>query len=197
MCRPDHPSSPIRRTRNQKSPAMDRRVPAYSAACKNCVWYTACLKRLSEGNDLTLIPGLGRSKRDVMIDQIPTVSDLSAVNSAAFITGKKTVFKGIGPDSLEKFIARARLITTKGAAYLSAPLSLVSVAPATASGTLPRSASTRIPPTNRACDARAPRLLARVPQRGLRQRVHILGWGRGREGVQRGLVAYDSQSGQS
>ncbi len=59
-----------------------------------------------------------------MIDRIATISDLAAANPAGFITGKKTVFNGIGPDSLEKFIARARLITTKGAAYLSAPLSL-------------------------------------------------------------------------
>jgi predicted RecB family nuclease len=47
-----------------------------------------------------------------------------AINSAGFIAGKKTVFKRIGSRSLEKFIARARLIANKGAAYLSAPLSL-------------------------------------------------------------------------
>ncbi len=99
-------------------------LPAYSAACKNCVWYTACLKQLSDSDDLTLIPGLGRSKRDVMIDRIPTISDLAAAKPAGFITGEKTVFNGIGPDSLEKFIARARLISNKGAAYLTAPLSL-------------------------------------------------------------------------
>ena len=99
-------------------------LPAYSGACKNCVWYTACLKQLSTADDLTLIPGLGRSKRDVMIDRIPTISDLAAANPAGFIAGKKTVFSGVGPDSLEKFVARARLIATKGAAYLSAPLSL-------------------------------------------------------------------------
>jgi len=102
----------------------EKSLPAYSGTCKNCVWYTACLKQLSEGDDLTLIPGLGRSKRDVMIDRIPTIPDLAAANPAGFITGKKTVFKGIGPDSLEKFIARAKLIATKGAAYLSGPVSL-------------------------------------------------------------------------
>jgi predicted RecB family nuclease len=59
-----------------------------------------------------------------MIDRIPTIPDLAAANPAGFITGKKTVFKGIGPDSLEKFIARAKLIATKGAAYLSGPVSL-------------------------------------------------------------------------
>ena len=43
---------------------------------------------------------------------------------AGFIKGKKTVFKGIGPDTLEKFTARARLISTKGVAYLRAPVLL-------------------------------------------------------------------------
>jgi predicted RecB family nuclease len=99
-------------------------LPAYSAVCKNCVWYSACLKRLSDSDDLTLIPGLARSKRDVMIDRIPTISDLATANPAGFITGKKTIFNGVGPESLEKFIARARLIANKGAAYLTAPLSL-------------------------------------------------------------------------
>jgi predicted RecB family nuclease len=102
----------------------DRTLPAYSGVCKNCVWFTACLKQLSNDDDLTLIPGLGRSKRDVMIDRIPAIADLAAVNVAGFIKGKKTDFPGIGPDTLEKFAARARLLTTKGAAYLRAPVSL-------------------------------------------------------------------------
>jgi predicted RecB family nuclease len=41
-------------------------LPAYSAVCKNCVWYTACIDRLTKSDDLTLIPRLGRSKRDVL-----------------------------------------------------------------------------------------------------------------------------------
>ena len=65
----------------------EKSLPAYSATCKNCVWYTACLKELSGSDDLTLIPGLGRSKRDVMIDSIPTISDLAAANPAGFING--------------------------------------------------------------------------------------------------------------
>jgi hypothetical protein len=42
-----------------------------------------------------------------------------------FITGKKTAFKGVGPDMLRKFHERAKLNTKKGAApYLTAPVSL-------------------------------------------------------------------------
>lgn len=85
-------------------------LPAYSSStCKNCVWYTACMKNLKAADDLTLIPELGRSKRDVMADRIGSVGELAAINAAAFIAGKKTVFPGIGPGTLEKFQARARL----------------------------------------------------------------------------------------
>jgi predicted RecB family nuclease len=97
---------------------------AYSATCKDCVWYTTCLKRLSESDDLTLIPGLGRSKRDVLIDSIQSIAALAEANPAGYINGKKTIFKGIGPDSLEKFIARARLITNNGKPYLRQPVTL-------------------------------------------------------------------------
>ena len=46
-------------------------LPAYSSgACKNCVWYSTCLKALESTDDLTLIPELGRSRRDAMIDRI-------------------------------------------------------------------------------------------------------------------------------
>lgn len=76
-------------------------------------------------DDLTLLPELGRAKRDVMVDQIATVSDLAKVNIEAFISGKKSAFKGIGPDTLRKFHDRAKLNKTEGAApYLTAPLSL-------------------------------------------------------------------------
>ena len=102
----------------------EQSLPAYSGVCKNCVWYTACLKQLADDDDLTLIPGLGRSKRDVMIDRIPAVADLAAVNPSGFIRGKKSDFPGIGPDTLEKFVARAQLITTKGSGYLRASVSL-------------------------------------------------------------------------
>lgn len=99
-------------------------LPAYSGSCKNCVWYTECLRHLTESNDLTLIPGLGRSKRDVMLDSFSTIAQLADANPAGFINGKKTPFKGVGPPSLEKFINRARLIASSGTPYLSQPISL-------------------------------------------------------------------------
>ena len=89
-------------------------LPAFSSVCKNCVWYSACVGALEKADDLTLIPFLGRSKRDVMYDHVATVTDFAASKPDAYINKKKTDFPGIGPDSLRKFHARANLISTKG-----------------------------------------------------------------------------------
>jgi predicted RecB family nuclease len=99
--------------------------PAYaSGTCKNCVWYTACVKALEAANDLTLIPQLGRSAREAMIDRIGSIRELAEINLAGFIIGEKSVFPGIGTGTLEKFHARAKLLATPGGkAYLSAPVS--------------------------------------------------------------------------
>jgi len=100
-------------------------MPAYSAPCKNCHWYTACLKDLATRDDLTLLPDLGRSKRDAMVGSIPSIADLAATDVSRFIDKKKTVFKGIGPDTLIKLQQRAKLVSNPNAKpYLTAPLSL-------------------------------------------------------------------------
>jgi len=88
---------------------------AYSGDCKLCHWYSACIERLRATDDLTLIPELGRSKRDVMINRLLTIGELAASNPDAFLDGKKTVFPGIGPDTLAKFRMRANLLSTKDA----------------------------------------------------------------------------------
>lgn len=103
----------------------ERTDPAYCGACKLCHWYTACLADLEQSDDLTLLPELGRAKRNAMADQILTVSDLAITNVDRFISGKKSDFKGIGPDTLRKFQERAKLIKTKDASpYLTAPVNL-------------------------------------------------------------------------
>lgn len=94
-------------------------LPAYSATCKLCRWYSACVKRLKEIDDLTMIPELGRSKRDVMYHRLGTVTALAVVEPETLIDGKKTVFPGIGPDTLKKFHDRAKLLTANGATPFS------------------------------------------------------------------------------
>ncbi len=84
-------------------------LPAYSSACKLCHWNSTCTDQLTKDNDLTLIPELGRSRRDSMLDHLATMTDLARSNLTSFIQGKKTIFPGIGPGSLQKFYERAKL----------------------------------------------------------------------------------------
>lgn len=105
----------------------ERTQAAYSSGtCKLCHWYSSCLKQLTAANDLTLIPELGRSKRDVIASRIGTIDELATINPEGFFQGKKTVFPGIGQDTLVKLHARAKLIAAGDAArpYLRAPVSL-------------------------------------------------------------------------
>lgn len=100
-------------------------LPALAANCKLCCWRTLCKKEVKESEDLTLIPELGRGKRDVMIASIRTVSDLANADISGLIKGKKTLFPGIGPDSLLKFQARAKLlIQPDGRSYIKKEFTL-------------------------------------------------------------------------
>lgn len=102
---------------------------AYGAVCKLCHWYNFCLKQLTLADDLTLIPSLGRSLRDTMQDTVATVGDLAAANPEGFINGTKTVFRGLGPDRLRLFHARAAMLKQEHPqAYLRAPI-ILRVAP--------------------------------------------------------------------
>lgn len=85
-------------------------LPASASICKLCHWRSACLAKLCSTNDLTLIPELGRSKRDALVDTIATVRDLAGIDAASFTRSKKTVFPGIGPDTLLKLQRRAQLL---------------------------------------------------------------------------------------
>ena len=93
--------------------------PALSSACGLCHWESSCRELLEEAGDLTLIAELGRASRDKISGVIPTIETFADSNPDTFMQGKKTVFPGIGPDSLLKFHSRAQLLSTPGAtAYL-------------------------------------------------------------------------------
>jgi predicted RecB family nuclease len=103
--------------------------PAYGGGCKLCHWYTACLKTLERENDLTLLPELGRAKRDVLSSTFPKLHDLANADVEVFVEGKKTLFPGIGPATLRKFHNRAKLVTDdSGKPYLTGPISLPTAA---------------------------------------------------------------------
>jgi predicted RecB family nuclease len=98
-------------------------LPASAAVCKMCRWYSHCKKIVGQTDDLTQIAELGRSRRDAMVNDIPTVAYLAEINPEAFHVGKRTRFRGIGPDMLARFQARARLLKTPDARpYLIQPV---------------------------------------------------------------------------
>ena len=101
-------------------------LPAFASACRDCHWNSACMEELTQADDLTLIPFLGRSKRDVMMESVAAVADLAQTDPSRFVRGKKTIFPGIGPPTLAKFCERAQLLTAAPPArpYLTQPLQL-------------------------------------------------------------------------
>jgi predicted RecB family nuclease len=100
-------------------------LPAYGSACKLCHWYSFCVAHLTATDDLTLIPLLGRKERDAMRGRLPTIAALAASNPDGFIQGRKTAFRGVGPDRLRLFQARAALLkASPPKPYLRAPVVL-------------------------------------------------------------------------
>ncbi|NGZ07913.1 MAG: TM0106 family RecB-like putative nuclease [Nitrospira sp. LK70] len=101
-------------------------LPAYaSGTCKLCHWYSSCFQAVKAADDLTLISELGRAKRDAMCSEIRTVTELATINPGVYTKGKKTVFTGIGPDTLAKFHERAKLLSSQNPRpYLKAPITL-------------------------------------------------------------------------
>ncbi|MDD4895365.1 MAG: TM0106 family RecB-like putative nuclease [Atribacterota bacterium] len=84
--------------------------PAHQGACKLCHWRTYCLKSLITAKDLTLIPELGRKKREIMHQKLKKFTDFAHKSFQELIIGKKTIFPGIGISTLYKYHARARLL---------------------------------------------------------------------------------------
>jgi uncharacterized protein len=97
----------------------EKPAPAHSPTCKLCHWWTVCHQRLEQSDDLTLVPDLGRTKRDNMVSAISTVQQLAAADVEEYVRGKKTVFPGVGPSSLYKFQQRARARVERLDPYLT------------------------------------------------------------------------------
>lgn len=99
--------------------------PALSSDCKFCHWRSFCFEALKEKNDLSLIPDLGRARRDTMVNHVGSVSKLANANLGNFIRGSKTIFPRIGITSLQKFQERAKLlIHPNPSPYLKKTISL-------------------------------------------------------------------------
>jgi len=100
-------------------------LPALMGICKLCQWRAACTKEAENSDDLTLIPELGRSRRDSLMSHMRTVRELASADLRSLCRGDKTVIPGIGAETLAKFQARAQLQQTPGAKpYLKEPINL-------------------------------------------------------------------------
>jgi uncharacterized protein len=98
---------------------------AYSAECKQCHWHTFCIAHLTATDDLTLIPHLGRTLRDVLQPTVPTIAALATADPRDFIDRKKTIFEGVSAERLR--LLHKRSIMIKSATpkpYLRAPVKL-------------------------------------------------------------------------
>ena len=105
----------------------EKTLPAYSSVCKLCHWRSFCLSQLEKLDDLSLIPELGRSRRDALVPFVPTVTEFAQHDISTLITGKKTKIPGIGLKSLTRFQKRAKLQADPSAEpYVTEPLSLPS-----------------------------------------------------------------------
>jgi uncharacterized protein len=92
--------------------AKSTTAPALCAQCKLCHWRTHCLAELKASDDLTLIPELGRSRREKMLPHFGTVKELAEADPSRLVDGSKSLVPGIGASILTRFQARARLQTT-------------------------------------------------------------------------------------
>ncbi|MGY4330223.1 putative RecB family nuclease [Bradyrhizobium sp. LB7.2] len=98
---------------------------AYSSACKLCHWYHFCVRELTAADDLTLIPGLRRSDRDALIEQVPTIASFASINPERFIKRGRTEFRGMGADRFRALQARAAMLKAPfPRPYLRQPISL-------------------------------------------------------------------------
>jgi uncharacterized protein len=81
-----------------------------SGTCKLCEWYQPCLLDLQRKHDLTLLPELGRSKREALRHYFSTIQDFASADLSTLTHGKKTDIPGMGSGTLQKLHARAQLI---------------------------------------------------------------------------------------
>jgi len=89
-------------------------LPALGSGCKLCWWRTTCTRRIEELDDLTLIPELGRTRRDQLAAYFRTVRELARGDLSALTARGTTALPGIGADLLRRFQARARLQSRRG-----------------------------------------------------------------------------------
>jgi len=88
--------------------------PAMTGVCKLCPWYNSCKKWVEENDDLTGLFYVGRSKRDVLSEDlgISKIDEILSIDLDELLEKKKkdkSFLKGFGQKTLEKIISRANI----------------------------------------------------------------------------------------
>jgi uncharacterized protein len=108
---------------------QDKNKPAMASICNLCTWYNSCKKWCEEKKDLTNVFYLGRSNRDrinedLFIESIDEFLDIDVEEvmqqkEEERKSGNKDFLHGIGKDSLQKSLNRAKILyqTKKPIAY--------------------------------------------------------------------------------
>jgi len=99
--------------------------PASTSICKQCHWYSECLRELTQRDDLSLLPELGRARREALLEHVATISELAARDMVTLLdTNGRSVVKGFSEASLLKYINRAMLRSSGGDPYAKEPIVL-------------------------------------------------------------------------
>ncbi len=99
--------------------------PALSSVCGLCVWRSTCKTMLVDTDDLTLLPGLGRSIRGSLETVARTVAALAEVDVEGLTDRKgRSSVPGVGAGRLTTFRERARVLASGAAPFAFEPLGL-------------------------------------------------------------------------
>lgn len=92
-----------------------RTESALVSACKLCPWYSSCKKQCQGRDDLSLVPELGRSRKEGVIQIALTVGELAQVSVDAELDADgKTGIPGVGEKTLRKLVRRAGILKAGG-----------------------------------------------------------------------------------
>lgn len=87
--------------------------PALGSECKLCEWCTDCKSTCVKANCLTLVPELGRSRKEALRIVATDVKDLAKVELEDFIAAKNNHgIKGIGEKTFKNMSRRAKLLVS-------------------------------------------------------------------------------------
>jgi len=85
-------------------------TPALVGECSLCHWRSHCRQELKKHDDLSLIPEVGRSRRDSLRAVFSSVASLASAQKVDLQVAGKSIVPGIGLDMLERLHIRAQLL---------------------------------------------------------------------------------------